>query len=136
VFELRGVDAGYAGTRVLRAVSLTVPSGSVVALLGPNGAGKTTLLRTASGLVPTDAGRMLMDGVDVTGWKPHRLVGAGICHVPEGRGIFRNISVRENLVLAAPKSSPDEAVERGVDAFEKLGQRLGQTAGTMSGGEQ
>jgi branched-chain amino acid transport system ATP-binding protein len=136
VFELRGVDAGYAGTRVLRAVSLTVPSGSVVALLGPNGAGKTTLLRTASGLVPTDAGRMLMDGVDVTGWKPHRLVRAGICHVPEGRGIFRNLSVRENLVLAAPKSSPDEAVERGVDAFEKLGQRLRQTAGTMSGGEQ
>ncbi len=136
MFELRGIDAGYSGTRVLRAVSLAVPTGSVVALLGPNGAGKTTLLRTASGLVPTDAGRMLMDGVDVTGWKPHRLVGAGICHVPEGRGIFRNLSVRENLVLAAPKSSPDEAVERGVDAFEKLGQRLGQTAGTMSGGEQ
>jgi branched-chain amino acid transport system ATP-binding protein len=136
VLALHGIDAGYGGTTVLRDVTLVIPDGAVVALLGPNGAGKTTLLRTASGLIKPSSGRMELDGVDVTGWRPHQLVSAGVCHIPEGRGIFRNLSVRDNLLLQTPDVAEDEAVERAVDAFPVLGQRLGQVAGTMSGGEQ
>ena len=136
MFELRGLDAGYGTTQVLRDVDLVVPTGAVVALLGPNGAGKTTLLRVASGLLGPMHGRVVFDGVDVTGWPPHRLVSAGIAHIPEGRGIFRNLSVKENLSLLAPERSEADAVAAGVDAFPKLGDRLSQLAGSLSGGEQ
>jgi len=134
MFRLENIVAGYAETTVLRGVSLTVPDGSVVALLGPNGAGKTTLLRVASGLLrPTD-GTMSLDGVDVTGHSPHRLAGRGVCHVPEGRGVFPSLTVRENLSLAG--GSGKGHIDRAVDAFPRLGERLTQTAGTLSGGEQ
>jgi branched-chain amino acid transport system ATP-binding protein len=135
-FELRGIDAGYGTTQVLRDVSLVVPTGSVVTLLGPNGAGKTTLLRVASGLLSPMRGRMVMDGADVTGWHPHQLMRAGIAHIPEGRGIFRNLTVRENVSLLAPERSESEAVEEAVEAFPRLGERLTQLAGSLSGGEQ
>jgi branched-chain amino acid transport system ATP-binding protein len=136
MFELCGVDAGYGDAKVLRQVDLVVPDGSVVALVGPNGAGKTTLLRAASGLIGTTAGTLHSDDLDVTGWTPHQLVAVGIAHVPEGRGIFRSLTVRENLDLLGPGCSKADAVELGVEAFPRLGERLDQVAGTLSGGEQ
>jgi branched-chain amino acid transport system ATP-binding protein len=136
MLALQGVTAGYGGTTVLRSVDLVVPAGTVVALLGPNGAGKTTLLRVASGLLRPTAGRLLLDGRDVTGHAPHQLSAAGVCHVPEGRGVFPNLTVRDNLEMQASPGGGEEAVERAVSVFPRLGERLTQLAGTMSGGEQ
>jgi branched-chain amino acid transport system ATP-binding protein len=136
MLELRGITAGYGGHTVLRDVSLVIPDNSVVALLGPNGAGKTTLLRVASGLLRPSAGRVLLDGTEVTGWPPHRLARAGVCHVPEGRGIFRSLSVRDNIRLQADDRSVEAPIPAARDAFPRLGERLGQRADTMSGGEQ
>jgi branched-chain amino acid transport system ATP-binding protein len=136
VFELRRITAGYGATTVLRDVSLAVPDASVVALIGPNGAGKTTLLRVAAGLLAPTSGWLAVDGHAVAGTAPHALVGHGVCLIPEGRGVFRSLTVRENLGLQARKGATGEAVERAVAAFPRLGERLGQAAGTMSGGEQ
>jgi branched-chain amino acid transport system ATP-binding protein len=136
MLALKGIHAGYGQVPVLRDVTLAVPDGSIVALIGPNGAGKTTLLRVACGALPPWRGRLELDGDDHAGRPAHDLVRAGICHIPEGRGIFRSLSVRENLVMFAEPGTEGEAVERAVDAFPRLGERLGQTAGTMSGGEQ
>lgn len=136
MLELRGISAGYGGSTVLRQVDLVVPDRAVVALLGANGAGKTTLLRVASGLLAPSSGELLVDGADLTGRRPHTLTGAGVCHVPEGRGIFRSLTVRDNILLQAPAGDDAGAVERAVTAFPRLGERLGQVAGTMSGGEQ
>jgi len=136
MLRLENVTAGYVGTTVLRNVNLAVPDGSVVALLGPNGAGKTTLLRVASGLLRPTSGCVTLDGTDVTGASPHQLVEHHLCHVPEGRGVFPHLTVKDNLSLQAPKGEESEAIERAVSAFPRLGERLGQYAGTMSGGEQ
>lgn len=136
MLELEAVTAGYGSTVVLRDVSLVVPTGSVVALLGPNGAGKTTLLKVASGLIGVESGRVKLHGQDLTGRSPHDVVRAGVCHVPEGRGIFRSLTVRENLLLQAPSGEEAQAVDRAVSAFPRLGERLAQVAGTLSGGEQ
>jgi branched-chain amino acid transport system ATP-binding protein len=136
MLELRNVHAGYSGTAVLRGIDLKVPASSVVALLGPNGAGKTTLLRVASGLLRPSGGQLLIDGKAVTGLSPHRLAAKGVCHVPEGRGIFPSLTVRENLLLQSVGRKDGEAIERAMSAFPRLGERLAQLAGTMSGGEQ
>jgi branched-chain amino acid transport system ATP-binding protein len=136
MFELHDIHAGYHGAPVLRGVSIVVPDDAVVALIGPNGAGKTTLLRVASGLLPLSAGRMTLDGHDVTGWASDALARAGICHVPEGRGIFRGLTVRENLRLQAPPWDAGEAIEAAAEAFPRLAERMNQRAGSMSGGEQ
>jgi branched-chain amino acid transport system ATP-binding protein len=136
MFALDHVSAGYAGTMVLRDVTLVVPPSSVVALLGANGAGKTTLLRVASGLIRPSSGQLMLEGEFVTGRSPHALVSRGICHVPEGRGVFPTLSVRDNLVLQAVRSEESVALERAVSAFPILGRRMSQLAGTMSGGEQ
>ena len=136
MLKLEGVTAGYAGTTVLRGVDLVVPDSSVVALLGANGAGKTTLLRVASGLLKPTGGHLRLDGVDVTRQSPHELVARGICHVPEGRGIFPSLTVRDNLILQSAKGEESQSIERAVSAFPRLGERLTQVAGTMSGGEQ
>ena len=135
-FRLRGVHAGYGASSVLRGVDLTVPAHSVVALLGVNGAGKTTLLRAASGLIPLTDGRLEHEGEDVTGSRVEDLARRGICHVPEGRGVFPNLSVADNLVLFAKPGDHTGALERAVEAFPRLGERINQLAGTMSGGEQ
>ena len=133
---LRGVDAGYGTTQVLRDVSLTVPAGQVTALVGPNGAGKTTLLRAAAGLLTPTRGSVELFGADATKAAAHRRFGAGLCLVPEGRGVFRSLTVRENLLLQARKGEEGVAIERATEAFPILGKRLAQTAGTLSGGEQ
>jgi len=134
--ELHNVTAAYGNNIALRDVSIIVPEGRVVALLGPNGAGKTTLLRVASGLIPARAGRVLMDRADINATSFDERVRMGMCHVTEGRSIFPSLTVRDNLRLFAPKSGGSVATERAVSAFPKLRDRLGQTAGTMSGGEQ
>jgi branched-chain amino acid transport system ATP-binding protein len=131
-----GVTTGYGPTTVLRDVSLTVPAGAAVALLGANGAGKTTLLRAVSGFLPLSSGSVHIDGVDMTKARPHRRFAAGLCHVPEGRGIFRSLTVRDNLVMQAIKGHEKDALERAVSAFSILGDRMSQQAGTLSGGQQ
>jgi branched-chain amino acid transport system ATP-binding protein len=135
LLELRDLTAGFGDLIVLRQVSLSVRSGSAVALLGPNGAGKTTLLRLAAGLMRPRSGAILIRGEDVTRRAAHERARRGLCLIPEGRGIFRNLTVRENLRLSVPpwrKAGIDEALE----AFPILRDRLGQAAGTMSGGQQ
>ena len=136
MLELRNISAGYQGHTVLRDVTLTVPDHSVVALLGPNGAGKTTLLRIASGILAPSSGRILLDKDDVTGRPPDELARLGVCHVPEGRGIFPSLTVRDNLRLQAPNDLDDLTLSAVAAVFPRLAERVGQTAGTMSGGEQ
>ena len=136
MFQLDRIVAGYGDAPVLRDVSLTVPAGSVVALLGPNGAGKTTLLRVASGLLAPSSGSIRMGETELTGRAPDVFMRTGVCHIPEGRGIFRSMSVRENILLQAPAGAEDLALDRAVEAFPRLGERMSQRAGTMSGGEQ
>lgn len=134
--EVRGVHAGYGEVAVLRDVSIEVAPGSVVALLGPNGAGKTTLLRAISGAIRASEGQILLDGSDVATAKTDALSRLGVCHIPEGRGIFPSLSVRENLFLFAPKMKRDEIEQLACDAFPSLGRRMGLTAANLSGGEQ
>jgi branched-chain amino acid transport system ATP-binding protein len=136
MFQLNGIVAGYGDSTVLRDVSIHVPPGMVVALLGPNGAGKTTLLRVASGLLEPMAGDITLDGMSMVGQPPDAFARGGICHIPEGRGIFRSMTVEENLLLQAPPGEEDVAIAKAVEAFPRLGERLKQRASTMSGGEQ
>jgi branched-chain amino acid transport system ATP-binding protein len=135
--ELRGVRAGYGGIEVLHGVDLLLPAGAVVALLGPNGAGKTTALRCASGeLVPTE-GCVHVAGEHVNGTKPEALARAGVCTIPEGRGVFPGLTVREHLQMATHVGVPVERVEAvAFERFPRLGERRDQVAGTLSGGEQ
>jgi branched-chain amino acid transport system ATP-binding protein len=134
--QLRNISGGYGHTTVLRSVDITVPASSVTALLGPNGAGKTTLLKTVSGLLRPTAGSVVVDGEDVTRLSPYRRTARGVCHIPEGRGIFRGLTVRDNLIMQAETGREAQAIERATEAFPLLGQRLQQIAGTLSGGEQ
>jgi branched-chain amino acid transport system ATP-binding protein len=136
MLELAHVDAGYGMTKVLRDVSVAVPEGKVVALLGANGAGKTTLLRAASRLLPLSAGQLRLDGHDISRVAPQALVRQGVCYIPDGLGVFRSLSVQENLSLFTPKKERAAAIERATVMFPILGKRLTQVAGTMSGGEQ
>jgi branched-chain amino acid transport system ATP-binding protein len=136
VLTLKRVSAGYGRTAVLRDVDLTVPAGKIVALLGPNGAGKTTLLRAASGLLSVSAGQVRLGGSDVTREPPYRRALGGLCLVPEGRGIFPNLSVRENLLLQVPPTRKHVGYEPALEAFPILSERLAQRAGSMSGGQQ
>ena len=136
MLELRGIEAGYGEQTVLRDVSLTVQPGTVVAVLGPNGAGKTTLLRVASGLLKPSTGAVLLDGEDVTRTRPYVRARRGLCHIPEGRGIYPTLTVRENLVLHSHKGEEAAALDRAISAFPVLGEKLRQPAGQLSGGQQ
>ncbi|MEU6200340.1 ABC transporter ATP-binding protein [Streptomyces sp. NPDC047061] len=137
LLELRGVRAAYHGITVLHGVDLTVAAGQVVALLGPNGAGKTTVLKVAAGLHPPGAGHLLMGGRDVTGIRPGRLARAGVCLIPEGRGVFPNLSVRDNLLMMTFCGRGREEIEEtAYGRFPVLAARRTQQAGTLSGGEQ
>ena len=135
MLELRGIGAGYGEHTVLRDVSLTVQPGTVVAVLGPNGAGKTTVLRVASGLLRPSAGAVLLGGEDVTRARPHARARRGLCHIPEGRGIYPTLTVRENLVLSS-RQGEEAALDRATSAFPVLGSKLRQAAGQLSGGQQ
>jgi branched-chain amino acid transport system ATP-binding protein len=135
--ELRGVHAAYGAIEVLRGVDLEVPFGTVVALLGPNGGGKSTTLRVIAGQLAATHGDVMLGGRRVNGAAPDELARRGLCLIPEGRGIFPNLSVRENLWMATQTGTSRKAVEEIAYArFPILGQRRRQLAGTLSGGEQ
>ena len=137
LLELRGVRAGYDGITVLHGVDLAVAAGQVVALLGPNGAGKTTTLRVAAGVHPVQSGRLLLGGRDLTGAASRDLARAGICLIPEGRGIFPNLSVRDNLLMMTfTGCSRAQIEESAFRRFPLLARYASRAAGTLSGGEQ
>jgi branched-chain amino acid transport system ATP-binding protein len=135
--EVSGITAGYdTRSTVLADVSMSVPKGGAVALLGANGAGKTTLLRVISGLLSPRTGTVRLGSEDITKASPNARSRKGICLIPEGRGIFRSLTVRENLDLLIPPWADNRDPGAALEAFPVLGKRLGQTAGSMSGGEQ
>ena len=137
MLELKGVRAAYGRIEVLHGVDLVVPKGSVVALLGPNGGGKTTTLKVASGQMPPTSGCVHIGGRHVNGANPDALARLGICTIPEGRGIFPNLTVRENLrMVTFGGVSLDDVEHKAYTQFPRLGERRSQLAGTMSGGEQ
>ena len=137
LLELRGIRAAYERIDVLFGIDLVVPQGSVVALLGPNGAGKTTTLRVAAGLHPPSAGDVLIAGRRVNGTAPEELARRGLCLIPEGRGVFPNLTVRENLRMMTYSGKSLGAIEAEAYArFPRLKERRDQLAGTMSGGER
>jgi branched-chain amino acid transport system ATP-binding protein len=137
MLELIGLRAAYGRIEVLHGVDLIVPKGSVVALLGPNGGGKTTTLKVASGQVAATAGCVHIGGRHVNGVSPDALARIGVCTIPEGRGVFPNLTVRENLRMATYGGvSQRDVEERAFTQFPRLGERRNQLAGTMSGGEQ
>jgi branched-chain amino acid transport system ATP-binding protein len=139
MLEVERISASYGRIKALENVSLAVPAGGIVCLLGANGAGKTTTLNCISGVVPVTGGRIRFEGDDITGWAIDRIVARGIVQVPEGREIFPEMSVADNLLLGAWLRRRD-AAKRGFDRvygyFPRLAERASQLAGTLSGGEQ
>ena len=136
--EVKDLTAAYGRIQVLHGVTFAVPKGSVVALLGPNGAGKSTTLKCISGQLKPTSGHVHIGGFHLDGTSSDALARAGLCTVPEGRGIFPNLSVQENLTLFAyaAKAGDKEIRERTYTQFPRLGERRGQLAGRLSGGEQ
>ena len=140
MLSLRDLDVHYGAIHALRGVSFEVGEGEIVTLIGANGAGKTTTLRAVSGLLRASGGSIEYRGERTAGLKPHKLVERGLCHAPEGRGIFPNLTVRENLQLGAFLRRDADGIakdmERGFSLFPILKEREKQMAGTLSGGEQ
>ncbi|MBN9526874.1 MAG: ABC transporter ATP-binding protein [Alphaproteobacteria bacterium] len=139
LLEVRDLEAGYGEVTVLRGLSMTVASGEIVAVLGANGVGKSTLNNTLSALIRPTGGQILFDGTDITAARPAQVVSAGLIQVPEGRRVFPDLSVRENLLLGSyrrGRARRDANVERICTVFPRLRERFGQAAGTLSGGEQ
>ena len=140
MLTLENISVGYGAIRALKGVSMHVEQGEVVTLIGANGAGKTTTLRTITGLLSPTEGRILFEGKEISGRPTHQLVARGISMSPEGRGVFANLTVRENLLMGAylkkNKAEIAEDLERGFRMFPRLKERESQKAGTLSGGEQ
>jgi len=135
MLEVKKLATGYGRTQILWDIDLRVGEKEIVALVGPNGAGKTTLLRAITGMLPVKAGTLEFRGESISGLSIEEIVDKGIAHVPEGRRLFPGLTVRENLQLGAWRTR-DTNVDRVVDLFPRLGERLNQVAGSMSGGEQ
>jgi len=141
LLEVAGLDVHYGAIHALRGVSLRVDEGEIVTLVGSNGAGKSTTLRAISGLVPPSAGTIRYGGRPIQGKAPHEIVAMGVAQAPEGRGIFANLTVEENLKVGAYARREswrelEEERERALAHFPQIRERLGQRAGTLSGGEQ
>jgi branched-chain amino acid transport system ATP-binding protein len=140
LLAVEALEAGYGGLQVLFGVDLEVTAGEIVALMGSNGAGKTTTLRAVTGQLKPTAGRVLLDGEDVTGRPPEWLVRRGVALVPEGRGMLRGLTVEDNLLAGAwvvqDRVRRDEALDRAYETFPILDERRSQLAGTLSGGQQ
>jgi branched-chain amino acid transport system ATP-binding protein len=138
--SVRGLVAGYGRVTALHAVDLDVAAGRIVALIGANGAGKTTLLRAVSGLLRPRAGTVTLGGADVAGWPAHRIAAAGLSHVPEGRHVFPDLTVAENLTvggwLCPTAHEATRRREAALTRLPRLRERLRQKAGSLSGGEQ
>lgn len=134
------LTVSYGAITALAGISFTIPKGEIVTLVGGNGAGKTTTLRTISGLLRPKTGNITFAGEDITGQPAHRIVARGLCHVPEGRMVFSNLTVGENLAMGAYLLRDKQRIERNRDyvftIFPRLGERIKQLAGTLSGGEQ
>jgi branched-chain amino acid transport system ATP-binding protein len=140
MLEIRNLDVHYGAIHALKGVSLSVEAGQIVTLIGGNGAGKTTTLRAISGLLRPTSGEILFEGQPIHGRPPHELVRLGLAHSPEGRGVFANLTVDENLDLGAYTRSDKAGIaadrDRALRLFPRLRERLQQAAGTLSGGEQ
>jgi branched-chain amino acid transport system ATP-binding protein len=140
LLELSRLEVHYGGIRALHDLSLKVREGSIVTLIGANGAGKSTTLRTISGLVPLSSGSIRFSGEEISGWPAHRVVASGLAHVPEGRLVFPDLSVRENLMMGAylrrDRKEIADDLEWVGEFFPRLRERISQQAGTLSGGEQ
>jgi branched-chain amino acid transport system ATP-binding protein len=140
LLALEGLHVAYGGIRAIKGIDLTVEPGELVCLIGANGAGKTTTLKAITGLVHPAAGRVMYDGADVVGRKVHEIARGGLVMVPEGRGVFAQLSIVENLAMGAFARNDRAAVasdeERVFALFPRLKERRAQTAGTLSGGEQ
>ncbi len=140
MLELRNLTVNYGAIVALQGISLSVQPGNIVTLIGANGAGKTTTLKTISGLLRARGGEILYDGKNIAGLPTHQIVKLGISHVPEGRMIFANLTVMENLQMGAYLQKNRQVIQRELDyvfaAFPRLKERERQIAGTLSGGEQ
>ncbi|HFC08685.1 MAG TPA: ABC transporter ATP-binding protein [Chloroflexi bacterium] len=140
MLELHDVHSFYGNIEALKGISLTVEKGEIVTLIGANGAGKTTTLRTITGLIKPRQGTVILEGEDLTTFKPHEIVYKGVSMVPEGRGIFARLTVAENLDLGAYSRNDKQGIkadlERVYELFPRLKERRNQVAGTLSGGEQ
>lgn len=140
LLEVKNIEVSYGAVKALPGLSLAVAEGEIVTLIGCNGAGKSTTLRAISGMIVPRAGSIRFAGEDITDAPPHKLVGRGLSHVPEGRGIFANLTVAENLELGAyarkDKGHLADDRERALTLFPRVRERLKQVAGTLSGGEQ
>ncbi len=139
LLRVTALRAGYGATEVLRGIDLAVEPGEIVAVLGSNGVGKTTLNKALSGVIPVRAGQISFDGISTERASAQRIVEAGLIHVPEGRRIFADMSVRDNLVLGSyRRGRPRRAanLDRVLETFPRLRERAAQAAGTLSGGEQ
>jgi len=140
MLQVTDLSVSYGAIRALSGISLHLEAGRIVTLIGANGAGKTTALRTLSGLLRAQAGQILFKGEDITALPPHRVVARGLAHVPEGRMVFANLTVEENLAMGAYLVRDKARVARNRDyvfsIFPRLQERLAQAAGTLSGGEQ
>jgi branched-chain amino acid transport system ATP-binding protein len=140
LIEIKNLHVKYGAISALKGVSLRVDQGQIVTMIGANGAGKSTLLRAISGLIRVCEGNVIFDGADITNCSAHKVVARGISHAPEGRMIFANLTVRENLEMGAyPRSDKPEIardLERVFELFPRLKERIKQPGGTLSGGEQ
>ncbi|HKX09004.1 MAG TPA: ABC transporter ATP-binding protein [Stellaceae bacterium] len=139
MLDVSGLDAGYGALPVLRGIDLGISAGEIVAVLGSNGAGKSTLNNTLSGLLKPSAGAIRFDGVEIAGAAPATIVAQGLVQVPEGRRVFPNLSVRENLEMGSyrrGRAHRTENLDRVSGIFPRLRERMDQRAGTLSGGEQ
>jgi branched-chain amino acid transport system ATP-binding protein len=140
LLAVENLSVFYGSIQALRGISLRVEAGEVVTLIGANGAGKSTTLRTISGLLEPKHGTIQFDGREIQGWPPHRIVQSGLVQVPEGREIFANLTVDENLQIASFTRKDRDGIrrdrERALDLFPRVRERLRQLAGTLSGGEQ
>lgn len=140
MLEIKHLSASYGAINALHGISLRVESGRIVTLIGSNGAGKTTTLKTISGLLKPRSGEIMFDGQDIAGLPAHEIVRRGLSHVPEGRMVFANLTVRENLMMGAYLQHDHSVVRRELDlvfaTFPRLRERESQVAGTLSGGEQ
>jgi branched-chain amino acid transport system ATP-binding protein len=140
LLEIRGLHVHYGAIHALQGIDLDVDAGQIVTLIGANGAGKSTTLRTISGLLRPSAGSIRLAGQSLVGRAPHQIVRLGVAHAPEGRGLFANLTVAENLEVGAYTRTDRAAIladqERTLALFPQLRERLGQSAATLSGGEQ
>jgi branched-chain amino acid transport system ATP-binding protein len=140
MLEIKNLHVSYGAINALYGISLSVKAGSIVTLIGANGAGKTTTLKTISGLLKPKSGEILYEGKNIAGLPPHQIVARGLSHVPEGRMIFANLTVLENLQLGAYLQKDKKIIQRELEhvfsLFPRLNEREKQVAGTLSGGEQ